>query len=57
MDPWFYETVDLLEREASREELLEALARLEDNFDRFDDMEQDIATDLIERLNARFKSL
>ncbi|MEJ2646609.1 MAG: hypothetical protein P8180_17200 [Gammaproteobacteria bacterium] len=57
MDPWFYETVDLLERDASREELSNALGRLEDNFDRFDEMEQEIASDLIARLNAKLKSL
>ncbi|MGA7800778.1 MAG: hypothetical protein WCC36_08195 [Gammaproteobacteria bacterium] len=57
MNPWFYETVDLLERNASREEILEALARLEDQFDRFDEMEQDIAADLISRLNAKLKTL
>ncbi|MEJ2687925.1 MAG: hypothetical protein P8124_12120 [Gammaproteobacteria bacterium] len=57
MDPWFYETVDLLERDASRQELLDALGRLEDNFDRFDEMEQDIAADLIGRLNAKLESL
>jgi len=56
MDPWFYETVDLLERDASRQELLDVLGRLEENFDRFDEMEQDIAADLIGRLNARLES-
>jgi len=57
MKPWFFELTRILDGSPGRAQLSEVLSRLEDNYDGFDAMEQEIAGQLLERVTARLKAL
>ncbi len=57
MNPLFLQISRELETLDTRAALLEVLADLEDNYDAFDDVDQEIADRLIGELNRRLATL
>lgn len=57
MNPLFHKISQQLHALDTRATLLEVLADIEDNYDAFDDVEQEIADRLIADLNRRLSAL
>jgi hypothetical protein len=57
MNPLFHQISQQLHAPDTRAALLDALADIEDNYDAFDDVDQEIADRLIADLNRRLAAL
>lgn len=53
MNPWFYQLSQMLSSLHTRAELLDALSDIEDHYDHFNEVDQEIADRLIVELNHR----
>ncbi len=57
MNPWFYDLARRLPELHSGNELLDALSDLEDQYDGFNEIDQDIAAELMAELRHRLEAL
>ncbi len=57
MNPWFQQLSQQIQSLRTRAELLDALDDIEDHYDYFNDVDQEIADRLIVELNSRLDTL
>lgn len=57
MNPWFLQLSQQLPGLRTRAELLDALSDLEDHYDHFNEVDQEVADRLIVELNRRIDAL